>query len=376
MKFMEISCSPCEQYSKPMRFDFQLQLFAGEKTEKPTGKKLSDARSKGQVAKSQELSTSVVLLIGFFALKIYGSKIYEDIATYMVYIFSHIYQPIDVEFIMRLFTGIILLLAKTAFPIMLMIMVAGIMINFFQVGFLFTTQPLEFKLSTLNPINGFGRIFSKRSLVELLKSILKICIVGIFVYRYLKDEILQMPKLISADLYATMETICQSVLTLGFKIIEVLLVLAVLDYAYQKWEHIEGLKMSKQEVKDEGKQSEGDPQIKSKIKQKQREIAMRRMMQEVPKADVIVTNPTHFAVALKYEAGMGAPVVLAKGQDVVAQKIKEIAKEHRIAIVENKPLARALYASTEIGDEVPQELYKSVAEVLAYVYRLKKKKLA
>lgn len=159
MKFMEIFCSLCGQYSKPMQFAFHLQLFAGEKTEKPTGKKLNDARSKGQVAKSQELSTAVVLLTGFFALKVYGAKIYEYISTYMVYIFSHIYQPIDVEFIMRLFVGIILLLAKTAFPIMMIIMLAGILINFFQVGFLFTTQPLEFKLSTLNPINGFGRIF-------------------------------------------------------------------------------------------------------------------------------------------------------------------------------------------------------------------------
>ena len=163
---------------------------------------------------------------------------------------------------------------------------------------------------------------------------------------------------------------------MAFKIIGVILVIAILDYAYQKWQTTQDLKMTKQEVKDEMKQSEGDPQIKGKIRQKQRQMAMARMMQEVPKADVIVTNPTHFAVALQYKKGMAAPVVVAKGQDLVAQKIKAIAREHRIAIVENKPLARTLYATVEIGYAVPQELYQSVAEVLAYVYRLKHRRRA
>jgi len=374
VKCMGIYPSCCGPYDDVFFFD--LQLFAGEKTEKPTAKRQNEARNKGQVGKSQEISAAFVILSGFWALKIFGSTIYDEIVGYMIYIFGHLYQPIDVESVMRLFLGMIMVLAKTALPVMLVIMVTGLAINFFQVGFLFTTEPLQFKLDNLNPINGMGRLFSKNALVELVKSVLKIFVVGLFVYRYLMDEILQMPKLISADLQTVMHLIGSVILMLAFKIVAVYIVLAIVDYLYQKWQHLEGLKMSKDDIKDESKQSEGDPQIKSKIRQKQREMAMQRMMQEVPKADVIVTNPTHFAVALKYESGMRAPVVIAKGQDLIAQKIKEIGREARVVIVENRPLARALYATTEIGDVVPPELYKSVAEVLAYVYRLKNKKLA
>jgi flagellar biosynthetic protein FlhB len=374
MKCMETYPLFCGQFDKSFLFD--LQLFAGEKTEKPTAKRQNDARNKGQVGKSQEISAAFVILSGFISLKVFGGAIYDEIVSYMIYIFSHLYQPVDVESVMRLFLGIVEVLAKTALPIMVVIMVTGLMINLFQVGIVFTMEPLQFKLENLNPINGFGRIFSKRSLVELVKSILKIVVVGMFVYQYLLDEILQMPKLISADLPTTLHIITGVVMFLAFKICAVFMVLAILDYIYQKWQHLDGLKMSKQDIKDENKQSEGDPQIKGKIRQKQRQMAMQRMMQEVPNADVIVTNPTHFAVALKYTAGMAAPVVIAKGQDLIAQKIKDVAREARVTIVENKPLARALYAMAEIGDAVPQELYKSVAEVLAYVYRLKNKKLA
>jgi flagellar biosynthetic protein FlhB len=221
-----------------------------------------------------------------------------------------------------------------------------------------------------------GRLFSKRALVELVKSLFKIAIIGSFVYNFLKDEILQIPKLLYMDLGATLPKIADVIFLLAFKIIGVYFILSCFDYAYQKWDNFQSLKMSKQEVKEEFKQMEGDPQIKGKIRSKQREMAMARMMQEVPKADVIVTNPTHYAVALKYEQGMQAPQVVAKGQDYVAQKIKETAREAGVAIVENRPLARALYASVEIGDLVPKELYKSVAEVLAYVYRLKHRRYA
>ena len=218
---------------------------------------------------------------------------------------------------------------------------------------------------------AFGKIFSKRSLVELLKSLFKIVIIGLFLYEYLQEEILQMPKLIYLDLSASMGKIADIIFMMAFKICAIFFAMAILDYMYQKWEHHENLKMTKQEVKEEFKQMEGDPQIKGKIKQKQREMAMSRMMREVPKADVIITNPTHFAVALRYAEGMRAPEVVAKGQDLVALKIKDVAREAGVVIVENKPLARALYASVEIGQAVPPELYKAVAEVLAYVYHLK-----
>jgi flagellar biosynthetic protein FlhB len=175
------------------------------------------------------------------------------------------------------------------------------------------------------------------------------------------------------DIFAGLNKMSDTIFFLAFKIIGVFIIMAVLDFVYQKWQNLQDLKMSKQEVKEEFKQQEGDPKIKGKIRQKQRQMAMARMMQEVPQADVIVTNPTHFAVALKYQSGMSAPIVIAKGQDLVAQKIKAIARESKVPIVENKPLARALFAAVEIGAAIPQELYKAVAEVLAYVYRLKKK---
>ena len=374
MRCMETFPWLCKPYNKPFVFD--LHLFAGEKTEEPTSKKRGDARKKGQVGRSQELSAAFVLLSGFFAMKLLGASIYHDIISYTMYIFNHLNQDIDVESVMQIFLGMVEILAKTAFPVMMIIMVTGVVINLMQVGIMFTTEPLGFNLERLNPITGFGRLFSKRALIELAKSLLKIVVIGAFIYTYLRDEILQMPKLIYLDLSVSLQLIGSIIMMLAFKICAVFLILAVFDYGYQKWQTTQDLKMSKDEVKEEFKQSEGDPQIKGKIKQKQRQMAMQRMMREVPKADVIVTNPTHFAVALRYEQGMAAPLVVAKGQDLVAHKIKDVAREAGVTIVENRPLARALYAAVEIGESVPPQLYKSVAEVLAYVYRLKRKKLA
>ena len=384
MKCMAISALSCERCSRQVpepaeerEWLFDLQLFAdGDKTEEPTAKKREDARKKGQVGKSQELNTAFVLLIGFFMLKILWDTIYLNIADYTKYILSHPAQTVDTETVIQLFLGIVELLAKTSFPIMLAIMFIGLGINFFQVGLNFNTEAMEPKLDKLNPINGFGRIFSKRALVELVKSIFKIIVIGAALYVVLVDHVLSMPQFIFFGLETSLGQIADIIFNMAFKICGLILVLGVLDLAYQKWQTTQDLKMTKQEVKDEFKQSEGDPQIKGKIKQKQRQMAMARMMQEVPKADVIVTNPTHFAVALEYHKGMVAPRVLAKGQDLVAQRIKDIARENGVAIVENKPLARDLFASTEVGDSVPQELYQAVAEVLAYVYRLKHRQRA
>ena len=357
-------------------FRFDLQLFAeGEKTEEPTSKKREDAKKKGQVARSQELNTAAVLLIGFFVLMVLWKYIYGNIAGYTTYIFSHLGDEITIEFLMKSLIDIMILLGQTALPVMFAVLIAGLGINLYQVGITISTEKLEPKLDNLNPINGFGRIFSKRSLVELVKSLLKIAIIGFFLYRYLREQVDHIPDFIFYDLEQSLVEFADIIFMLAFQIIAVIIVLAVLDFAYQQWQTTQDLMMTKQEVKDEMKQTEGDPQIKGKIKQKQREMAMRRMMQEVPKADVIITNPTHFAVALMYHKGMIAPVVLAKGQDRVAQRIKEIAGDYKIPIVENKPLARALYASVEVGGIVPRELYQAVAEVLAYVYRLKNRKI-
>ena len=362
-----------EKFPKNKLPIFDLQRFAeGEdKTEEPTEKRRQDAKKKGQVARSQELNTAFVLLMGFFILRILWEYIYGNIAEFTVYIYTHLPESTSVETIRELFIGIMILLAKTSFPVMVAIMIIGLGINVFQVGLMFSTEKIEPKLSKLNPINGFGRMFSKRSLVELVKSIFKIMVIGSFLYMYLKDQIPFMPYLMYLDLGRSLEEIASIIFNMVFKVIAIIIIMAILDYAYQKWQTTQDLKMSKQEVKDEHKQMEGDPQIKGKIRRKQREMAMMRMMQEVPKADVIITNPTHLAIALMYKQGMVAPLIIAKGQDLVAEKIKQIAREHKITIVENKPLARALYTSTEVGDVVPHELYQAVAEVLAYVYRLK-----
>ena len=371
MKCMEIyrlRYAPCNKRA----FVFDLQRFAGgEKTEEPTAKKRADARKKGQVGRSQELNTAFVLLIGFFSLKLLWDSIYLAIASYTTYVFANLNQPVDTENIVRLFIGIMEILAKTALPIMLFIMLIGLAVNFFQVGLNFNTEAIEFKLDKLNPINGFGRIFSKRSLVELAKSFFKILVIGFFLYRFIHEQIIAMPQFMFFDLTTRLALVSEIIFQMAFIVIGVIMIMAVADYGYQNWQTTQDLKMTKQEVKDEMKQTEGDPQIKGKIRQKQRQMAMARMMKEVPKVDVIITNPTHYAVALAYEKGMVAPTVLAKGQDLVAQRIKELGREARVPIVENKPLARTLYAAVQVGDAVPQELYQAVAEVLAYVYRLK-----
>lgn len=360
----------------PPEFVFDLQRFDGEKTEEPTSKKREDARKKGQVARSQELNTAFVLLIGFLVIRILWEYIYGNIAEYTIYIYSNISQNTSAESITELFIGIMILLAKTVMPIMFSILIVGLAINVYQVGLMVTTERLEPKLENLNPINGFGRIFSKRSLVELAKSIFKIIVIGYFLYLYLKEQIPLVPQFIFFDLPHSLATIADIIFVMAFQVVGVIMIMAAADYAYQKWQTTQDLMMSKQEVKDEFKQMEGDPQIKSRIKQKQRQMAMQRMMSEVPKADVIITNPTHLAVALSYKKGMIAPLVIAKGQDLVAEKIKEIAREHHILIVENKPVARALYEAVEVGEMVPSELYQAVAEILAYVYRIKHRKVA
>ncbi len=246
--------------------------------------------------------------------------------------------------------------------------------NYIQIGFLFTGQPLAPKFSKLNPIEGAKRLFSLKSVVEFLKSLLKILIIGGVVYLTLWGERTNITTISKMPLADVLSYTGGLTLELGLKIGMILLVLAILDYFYQRYEFEKSLRMSKQDIKDEHKKSEGDPLIKRKIREKQMRMAIQRMMQEIPKADVVITNPTHYAVALQYDTGrMEAPTVLAKGRDYVALKIKEAAGKHGIVIMENRPLARALYDQVEIGQTIPAELFQAVAEVLAYVYKLKRK---
>ncbi len=357
-------------------FKINLQLF-GEKTEPATHKKRHEMREKGQIPRSKEFTTSLILLISFWSMKLLSGYIYKDLA-FTVKSFLSFPKDIDSRFtnenMMQVLRQVMLVLAKVLAPILLIIALVAIIVNYLQVGVVFTTKPLTPDLKKLNPIEGFKRIFSKTAFVELIKSILKIGIIGYVVYDYLDDNIKIVPELLNMNIEATTVFIGNTIINIGIRAGVVLLVLAVFDYAYQIWDYEKSIKMSKQEIKDEYIMMEGNPQIKSKIREKQRQLSLRRMMAEVPNADVIITNPTHFAIAVKYDAKASeAPMVIAKGKDLIAQKIKETAKQNKVPIVENKPLAQALYKSVDIGEKIPGELYKAVAEVLAFVYSLREK---
>lgn len=357
---------------------YNLQLFAqsgpgGEKTEKPTPKKRSKAREEGQVAKSTEITTAFIFIIVFSALKALGPRLVSDLTQFTKDIFSLFsIKELDIAYATGLMRHVFITTLGFIAPILLISFGIGFVSNFLQVGWKPTTKPLAIKLGNLNPIQGFKKIFSMKSLIELLKAILKIGIILALVYSTLRDYeemILVIYDIPVLDAYAFIVNLC---FDLGIKIGLFFLIIATIDYIYQRVSLTNKLKMTKQEIKDEYKQSEGNPEIRSKIKQKMREASMRRMMQDLPKADVIITNPTHFAVAISYdENNQGAPVVLAKGADLIAAKIKEAAKEYRIEIVENKVLARTLFYTVDIGSEIPPDLYQAVAEILAFVYSLK-----
>jgi flagellar biosynthetic protein FlhB len=263
------------------------------------------------------------------------------------------------------------IIAIIAGPILLVAMVAGYAANVLQIGFLVTSESLKFDLNRLNPLKGLKRIFSLRAIVELLKTILKTCLVGFVAFYFLYQQLPQFAVMMDYTIAQSLYIMGKITNTTVWRILAVLIVIAIADYAFQYYDYEKSLRMSKQEIKEEFKTIEGDPHVKAEIKARQRQLASRRMMQEVPEATVVITNPTHYAIALKYNDSMSAPTLVAKGKDYLAQKIKELAIEHDIVIVENKELARTLYREVEIGMPIPVELYKAVAEVLAYVYKLK-----
>ncbi len=359
-----------------MQLKMDLQFFAGEKTEKATPKKRQDERRKGRVAKSQDINTAILLALCFFALFIFGGKMLETMLMFYVEAFTNfIHWDVTPDTVQNVFNGATLEAAKVIAPIMLVAIIAGFSSNLIQTrGFLISSEPLKFDLKRIDPIQGAKRIFSIRALVELLKSFLKITVVGVITFAviwYFKDEVLM---LVFKNAESAIMLFGRVAIVMGFAATIALLFLAVLDYLYQRYDFEKNIRMSKQDIKDEFKNIEGDPLIKSKIKERQRLIATRRMMAEVPEADVVITNPTHYAVALKYdEEKASAPLVVAKGVNHVARRIREIAEEHDIVTVENKPLARSLYQMVEIGEEIPEEFYQAVAEVLAYVYQLENK---
>lgn len=373
-----------EEISKNQILRLNLQWFAkdgegGEKTEPATAKKLKDAREEGKVAKSKELTAAFSLIVLFLCLKIFISyvggkliEIFPDIYNSMADFVRINEGALSTQAVASLFFHVIIQWLLIVLPFFAFGFVITILISIVQVGWKISTKPMKPELSKFNPINGFKRIFSKDSVFQLVLSIIKIGLISYIAYTSLKDRVNDIFILYDLALNQAIALIGTLVIDVGLKISLVYLVVGIADFAYQKYKFNDDMKMTKQEVKDEYKNTEGDPQIKGRQRRKMQEVSQRRMMQDVPKADVVITNPTHLAVALKYDSVVSsAPVVLAKGEDFLAQKIKEVARENQIEIVENKPLARMLYHNVDIGAEIPPELYQAVAEVLAFVFRTK-----
>lgn len=344
-----------------------------DKTEKATPRKREEARKKGEVAKSRELPSVAVLLAGLITLTLFGSFMYSHIQIIMKGAFSlPILNDLSISDFMIFAQRMITLFIITISPLLAAVFITAILSNIMQVGFMLSAESIKPKLSKLDPIKGLGRLFSKQSFMELFKSLLKLAIVGGIAYLTIKSEMKNLSLLGDMELNSIIAYILLTIFKLFIRCTLAMIFLVVIDYAFQKWDFEKKLKMSKKEVKDEFKRTEGDPLIKSRIRSIQMEMARKRMMQAVPEADVVITNPTYLALALKYDNSvMNAPKLLAKGSGEIAKRIKELAEKHDIPIVENKELARSLYSLVEIGQEIPPALYQAVAGVLAYVYKLK-----
>lgn len=381
---MPKECTSKEYHNRIMKLN--LQWFAkdgegGEKTEPATAKKLKDAREEGKVAKSKELTATFSLIVLFLCLKIFISYVGES----LINLFPAIYNTmadfvrinegaLSAQAVSSLFFDVIIRWLLIVLPFFAFGFVITILVSIVQVGWKVSTKPMKPELSKFNPINGFKRIFSKDSIFQLLLSIVKIGLIGYIAYSSLKDRVNDLLILYDLSMNQAVALVGTLIIDIGLKISLVYLIIGIADFAYQKYKFNDDMKMTKQEVKDEYKNTEGDPQIKGRQRRKMQEVSQKRMMQDVPKADVVITNPTHLAVALKYDAEVSsAPVVLAKGEDFLAQRIKEVARENQIEIVENKPLARMLYHNVDIGTEIPPELYQAVAEVLAVVFQTRNK---
>lgn len=345
-----------------------------EKTEPASDRKREEARRKGNVARSVELNSAFVLLFGLLILYSAGSALVAGLGGVARTMFSIAGDlPVTMETVHHLAGGGAIRVGLLLAPIILGIMLIGLSASYLQVGFVYSPEALRPSAAKLNPLNGIKKVMiSRRSLMELGKSLIKVLVVGLVAYSGIQDVILEAPSLVESDPEGLMGFLGSAAFSLSLKTGLAFMVLAVIDFFYQRFEHERNLRMSKEEVKEETKTMEGDPLVKSRVRSIQRRIAYRRMMQDVPRADVVVTNPTHLAVALQYDADdMRAPTVVAKGADLIALKIKEIALAHAVPVVEDKPLAQALFRSVDVGQEIPEKLFQAVAQLLAYIYRLK-----
>ncbi len=347
------------------------------KTEKATGKRRRDERRKGNIFMSKDATSIAVLVAGIAMLYFTGGTIVTTIYEYIVYTMSlaaNVGVGETAHNFRELFTKFIVTFIVAAAPMLLTCVLIGVSVTMYQTKMLVSPEIIKPKFSKLNPISGFKNLFSMKSVVEAVKGLLKIGILLFLIYDYLLSIYDVFDSYLFTDIRSSMQHIISCIFALVIRISMAYIALAALDIIYQKWHYENSIKMTKQEVKDEHKQLEGDPKIKAKIKQKQRQMALSRMMQQVPKADVIIRNPTHYAVALRYKADKdNAPIILAMGVDEIAQRIIRLAGENNVEVVENRPLARALYAAGVLYKEIPQDLYNAVAEVLVYIYKLKGK---
>lgn len=345
-----------------------------QKTEDPTPRRLDEARKRGEVAVSRELNHWFALLAATLAVVGLLPAAIRDIARVIVaYLEAPHRMALDAGALQSNFAGLLLGLGEALWPVIGLLALAGIGAGLMQTGPLLSAGQLKPKFSKISPAAGMHRLFSMQAAAEFAKGLAKLCVVGIVAWKLLEPEFDRLDRFIAYDVVQLADVISRLSVRLMAGVLAVLAVVAALDFIYQKLSFRRSLRMTRQEVRDEFRQSEGDPLIKSRLRQIRLERARRRMMQEVPKADVVITNPTHFAVALKYEqTKMGAPKVVAKGADRVAQRIREVAEEHQVPIVENPPLARALFASVDLDEEIPTEHYKAVAEVIGYVMKLRR----
>lgn len=347
-----------------------------DKTEKASPKKRRDERKKGNVFQSKDVVTVGVIAVSFVILNLWSPYIYKftsDVFYKYVYLMKDTHS-INETLVVQMFKDISFAVFASAGILMFFVMLTSVLLTGAQTRFLISRENIKFKFSKLNPLSGIKRMFSIRAIVDVVKNLIKIAILAYIVYNNIIDNLIQLPKLISVDLVSGIGFISTTILDIVKSIVIAFVGISAFDFLYSWWEYEKNIRMSKQEVKEEYKQLEGDPKVKGKIKEKQRAISMTRMMQQVPTADVIIRNPTHFAIAIKYDLDKyNAPMVVAKGKDLVATRIIEKATEHSINIIENVQLARALYKTTEINQEIPLEFYEPVAEILAWVYRIKEK---
>ncbi len=366
----------------PVYFPFDLQLFAAEdegRTEEPTEYKKRKAREEGKVVKTLELSSALVLLFGFFLIFVFSKIIFRTSIQMMEFYLTLVPDVINsgknITFLMK---PILPIMLKISAPILAVAFLAAFIGNVVQVGFTFSTKPIQPDLTKINPnpIRFFTKIlFTRQAAMNLAKAVFKIAAISVIAFFLIRKDIFQIMQTVDMGVLQAMYFCLMIAFKLVMIISGILLVLSIPDYFFQRHEHIESLKMTRQELKEERKLLEGDPLLRARMRERQRDYARRRMMAEVPKADVVITNPTHYAVALQYEElKMRAPMCVAKGREIIAENIKRIAEENDVTVVENRPLARELYRRVEIGDEIPEDLFTAVAEVIAFVYKLKRRK--